>query len=148
MATARKEPEPGRCNNTALRKAGRHLTRFYDACMAGAGLRTTQYVILNLIADRGPMTMAKLAAMLTMDRATMGHNLRPLERDGLVEIRVGSTDRREREVMLSEHGRQREAEGRPLWLKAQKRFEQEFGAEDAKAMRRIMARIAAMELNA
>jgi DNA-binding MarR family transcriptional regulator len=71
-----------------------------------------------------------------------------LERDGLVEIRVGSTDRREREVTLSEHGRQREADGRPLWLKAQKRFEQEFGSEDAEAMRRIMARIAAMELNA
>ncbi|MDB5378182.1 MAG: marR family protein [Rubritepida sp.] len=148
MSPPRKDPEPGRCNNTALRKAGRHLTRFYDSCMAEVGLRTTQYAILNLLADRGPMTMARLAGLLTMDRATMGHNLRPLERDGLVEIRIGSTDRREREVSLSELGRQRETEGRPLWLKAQARFEQEFGAEDAKAMRRIMARIAAMELNA
>ncbi len=148
MTTASTDPEPPRCNNTALRKAGRHLTRFYDACMAEAGLRTTQYAILNLLADRGPMTMAGLAALLTMDRATMGHNLRPLERDGLVEIRIGRTDRREREVSLSEQGRQREAEGRPLWLKAQRRFERAFGAEDAKAMRRIMARIAAMELEA
>ncbi|WP_211877390.1 MarR family winged helix-turn-helix transcriptional regulator [Plastoroseomonas hellenica] len=147
MPASRKEAEPGRCNNTALRKAARHVTRFYDGCMAESGLRTTQYAILNLLADRGPMTMAALAGLLVMDRATMGHNLRPLERDGLITIEVGRSDRREREVSLTDFGRQREAEGKTLWLKAQRRFEQAFGAEDAKAMRRVMARIAAMELD-
>ncbi len=137
---------PGRCNNTAVRKAARHLTRFYDACMAETDLRTTQYSILNLLAGRGPTTMTTLAELLTMDRATMGHNLRPLERDGLVTIQVGREDRREREVALSDLGRQREAESKPYWLKAQAQFEKEFGVEDARAMRRIMARIAGMGL--
>lgn len=142
----RKEDAPGACNSTAIRKAARNLTRFYDACMATAGMRTTQYSILSLLAGRGPATMAVLADLLVMDRATIGHNLRPLERDGLVSIKVGRTDRREREVALSELGRQREKEGRPQWLKAQQQFEREFGPAEALAMRRIMARIAQMPL--
>ncbi|HWL86531.1 MAG TPA: MarR family winged helix-turn-helix transcriptional regulator [Polyangiaceae bacterium] len=137
---------PGVCNNTAVRRAARNLTRFYDACMAESNMRATQYSILNLLANKGPMTMAALAELLTMDRATIGHNLRPLERDGLVTIEVGRVDRREREVGLSGLGRQREKESKPYWLKAQKQFEKEFGAEDALAMRRLMARIAKMPL--
>lgn len=139
---------PGICNNTALRKAARRLTRFYDACMAETGLRATQYTILSFLAAKGPITMAALADLLSMDRATMGHNLRPLERDGLVTIEVGREDRREREVALSRLGVKTEAQSKPLWLKAQAHFEQEFGKEDALAMRRVMARIAVLELTA
>ena len=139
---------PGPCNNTAVRKAARHLTRFYDSCLAKVGLRGTQYSILNLLGQHGPTTMSTLAEKLTMDRATMGHNLRPLERDGLITISVGLVDRREREIALSDLGRLREAEGKRQWLKAQKHFEREFGAEDALAMRRVMQRIANMEFSA
>lgn len=145
MATSPTLPAPGRCNNTAVRKAARHLTRFYDSCLATVGLRGTQYSILNLLAQQGPTTMSVLAEKLTMDRATMGHNLRPLERDGLVTISVGTTDRREREIALSELGTVREAEGLKQWQKAQLHFEKEFGVDDALAMRRVMQRITMME---
>ncbi|ODP32168.1 MarR family winged helix-turn-helix transcriptional regulator [Pandoraea sp. ISTKB] len=139
-------PVPGVCNNTALRKAARHVTRFYDTCLADTGLRGTQYAILNLVATRGPSTIADLAETLVMDRATMGHNLRPLERDGLIAIRVGQRDRREREVTLTDEGMALEAEGKLAWNRAQKQFETLFGKEDALAMRRVMARIAALDL--
>jgi DNA-binding MarR family transcriptional regulator len=130
---SRQAMNPGICNNTALRKAARRLTRFYDACMAETGLRATT-------------TMAGLADLLSMDRATMGHNLRPLERDGLVTIQVGREDRREREVALSNAGAEVEAQSKPSWLKAQACFEKEFGKEDALAMRRLMVRIAQLDL--
>lgn len=146
MTTSTSDDTPGLCNNTAVRKAARHLTRFYDACMAPANLRTTQYAVLNVLVRQGPITIATLAELLTMDRATMGHNLRPLERDGLVTIKVARADRRAREVALSARGRRREAQCRPLWLQAQQQFEQEFGVEDALAMRRVMARITTMPL--
>jgi DNA-binding MarR family transcriptional regulator len=140
------KPQPGICNNTALRKAARHVTRFYDACLAETGLRGTQYAILNLLASRGPSTIAELAEALVMDRATMGHNLRPLERDGLIVIRVGQRDRREREVALSDQGAVLEAAGKVAWGRAQMHFEAAFGKDDALAMRRIMARISALDL--
>ena len=148
MTASRLPINPGICNNTALRKAARRLTRFYDACMADTGLRATQYTILSLLANRGPTTMAALADLLSMDRATMGHNLRPLERDGLVIIRVGREDRRKREVALSTVGANIEAQSKPYWLKAQASFEKEFGKQDALAMRRMMARITQLELDA
>jgi DNA-binding MarR family transcriptional regulator len=147
MTASRLATNPGVCNNTALRKAARRLTRFYDACMATTGLRATQYTILSLLATRGPTTMAALADLLSMDRATMGHNLRPLERDGLVTIQVGRQDRREREVALSNAGARKEAQSKPSWLKAQACFEKEFGKEDALAMRRLMIRISQLELS-
>jgi DNA-binding MarR family transcriptional regulator len=147
MAEPASAINPGVCNNTALRKAARRVTRFYDACMAETGLRATQYTILSLLASRGPTTMAVLADLLSMDRATMGHNLRPLERDGLITIRVGREDRREREVALSHAGRSTEAKSKPSWQKAQACFEQEFGRDDALAMRRLMARIAELDLS-
>jgi DNA-binding MarR family transcriptional regulator len=147
MTASRPTSNPGVCNNTALRKAARRLTRFYDACMAETGLRATQYTILSLLATRGPTTMAALADLLSMDRATMGHNLRPLERDGLVTIQVGREDRREREVALSTAGARMEAQSKPSWQNAQAHFENEFGKEDALAMRRLMVRIAQLELS-
>lgn len=82
-----------------------------------------------------------------MDRATMEHNLRPLESDGLVSIKVAREDRRAREIALTARGRRREAECRPHWLKAQRRFEKEFGVADALAMRRMMTRVATMSLD-
>jgi DNA-binding MarR family transcriptional regulator len=148
MSTSHPEITPGICNNTALRKAARRLTRFYDACMAQTGLRATQYTILSLLAAHGPTTMAKLADLLFMDRATMGHNLRPLERDGLVTIQIGRADRRDREIALSSLGARTEAQSKPAWQNAQVRFEKAFGKSDALAMRRMMVRIAHLELSA
>ncbi len=147
MTVSGEQVPPGVCNSTAIRKAARRLTRFYDACMADTELRTTQYTILNLLAARGSTTMAALADILSMDRATMGHNLRPLEREGLITIQVGRQDRREREITLSSLGVKREAQGKACWLKAQAKFEEAFGKDNALAMRRIMARIVALDLD-
>lgn len=136
------------CNCTSLRKAARHVTRFYDSCLAEVGLRGTQYAILHHLVADGAMAMGRLAEILSMDRATIGHNLRPLERDGLIVIKVGERDRREREVAVSAAGRQLEATARPHWIVAQEHFEREFGGGDATEMRALMARIVALDLPA
>jgi DNA-binding MarR family transcriptional regulator len=129
---------PGLCNCTKVRRAARHITRFYDACLSESGVRVTQYAILGHLKHRGPKTMLELADMMTMDRATVGHNLRPLERDGLVTIEVSKTDRRARIVSVTNAGLERIALGRPGWDRAQAEFETQFGVRDAAAMRRMM----------
>jgi DNA-binding MarR family transcriptional regulator len=132
------------CNATALRKASRRLTQLYDAGLEQCGLRSTQFTILAALADRArqPPTMAELAAELVMDRSALGHNLRPLEREGLVVLREGDEDRRQRYVVLSAKGRARFQEGIRLWRKAQDRFEQVFGRSEAAALRETLLRIA------
>jgi DNA-binding MarR family transcriptional regulator len=129
---------PGLCNCTKVRRAARHITRFYDACLSESGVRATQYAILGHLKHRGPKTMLELAHLMTMDRATVGHNLRPLERDGLVTIEVSKTDRRARIVSVTNAGLERIALGRPGWDRAQAEFETQFGVRDAAAMRRMM----------
>ncbi|REE68098.1 DNA-binding MarR family transcriptional regulator [Paenibacillus taihuensis] len=128
------------CNCTKIRRAQRHITRLYDTCLAesGAGVRATQFAILGLLKREGPKTMMELANMMTMDRATIGHNLRPLERDGLVRIEVSQSDRRARIVSVTDEGKKRIEIGRSGWERAQTEFEGLLGHEQAQSMRNMM----------
>jgi len=135
------------CNCAAIRQAARRVTRLYDQALAPAGLRITQYPILSWLAIAGPMTMNVLADRIVMDRATLGHNLRPLEAQGLVTMAAGQ-DRRSRVVALTEAGRQKLREARPAWNSAQKTFEAAFGPEDSAALRATMARLARLDFTA
>ena len=82
------------CNCTALRKATRRVSQLYDSALEPCGLRTTQRAILNHIVRAGTPPLGELAEALVMDRGALTHNLKPLERDGLVEISVDPDDRR------------------------------------------------------
>jgi DNA-binding MarR family transcriptional regulator len=53
------------------------------------------------------MTINALAAELVMDRTTLGRNILPLQRDGLIVIGSGKSDRRSKEVQLTRAGLQR-----------------------------------------
>src|SRR6202021_1263349 len=93
------------CNCTALRKATRRVSQLYDSALEPCGLRATQRTILSQIARTGSSAMGELAEALVMDRGALTHNLKPLERDGLVEIRPDPKDRRNRRVVLTATGR-------------------------------------------
>jgi DNA-binding MarR family transcriptional regulator len=133
----------GRCNNTALRKATRRVSQLYDSVLAPTGLRSTQRSILLNVARFGRPTMSDLAASLVLDRSALGHNLKPLERDGLIILEVDPHDRRSRLVALTEKGENKLRETVGLWNEAQQRFEKKFGVAKAKALREVLAMIAA-----
>jgi DNA-binding MarR family transcriptional regulator len=134
------------CNCAAIRQAARRVTRLYDQALAAYGLRITQYPILAWLAIEGPVTMNVLADRLVMDRATLGHNLRPLQAHGLVSLQAGK-DRRSRMVSLTDAGRRKLREARPAWTAAQRTFEAAFGMEEATALRATMARVARLEFD-
>ena len=64
-----------------------------------------------------------------MDRTTLTRNLKPLERDGLIQIEPGQ-DQRERMVKLTEAGRDRLAQAFPLWQQAQVQVVEALGQQD------------------
>ncbi len=132
------------CNATALRKASRRLTQLYDAALEPSGLRSTQYAILAHVERmRGdPPTMRELADALVIDRSALGHNLRPLERDGLLALVAGERDRRRRNVTLTPAGRAKVRAAKRLWRAAQERFEDVFGRPQAAELRATLLRIA------
>ncbi len=141
-------PQTGetRCNATAIRQAARHITRFYDAALAGTGLRGTQYTTLLFLSRQGPMTIGRLAEAMVMDRTTVGHLVKPLERDGLLHIAPDPNDRRSRQISVTDDGQQRVRDGFAAWEQAQRVFEAGFGTENAQRMRKMMAAIVATEL--
>jgi len=139
---------PAACNCLALRQAARHVTQFYDQFLAPTGLRSTQYSILARLQRNGAMTINALAAALVMDRTTLGRNILPLQRDGLIAVGPGKFDRRSKELQLTALGLARFRAARNGWREAQARFETAFGAKRAKAMRALLHDVATNERTA
>jgi DNA-binding MarR family transcriptional regulator len=110
------------CVCATLRRAARAITAAYDAALAPSGLRITQFSILRRLARLGPLPVTRLAAEAALDRSTMGRNLNPLERRGLVRIKVGNADQRERIAHLTAAGEAAIAAALPHWRKAQARI--------------------------
>jgi len=132
------------CNCLAIRQAARHITQFYDHCLAPAGLRATQYAIISWLRT-GPMSINALAAELVMDRTTLGRNILPLQRDGLIEVAPGRADRRRHELRLTDAGLARQRSAAVHWVAAQKRFNEVFGAERSTALRGLLHEVVAAE---
>jgi DNA-binding MarR family transcriptional regulator len=133
------------CTCGSLRKASRRISQFYDTALAPLGIKSTQYSILSEVARgsiEGPVTMRELATSMVMDRSTLGHNLKPLERDDLVTLRLSAHDRRKRYVELTRKGKSTLQRARRLWRQAEGRFEKIFGKEPAAELRAVLLSIA------
>jgi DNA-binding MarR family transcriptional regulator len=138
-------PKPEDCNCFAVRSAARHVSQFYDQFLAPIGLRTTQFSILAKLKERGPLTINTLAKVMVMDRTTLGRNILPLERDGLIQIGPIASDRRAKELHLTNAGEKRLQAARKAWSQAQAQFENSFGTKRAAELRAMLRSVAASE---
>ena len=125
----------GDCHCMALRRAARRISDMYDATLAPMGLRGTQFSILATLSASDGLSVNELADKLDLDRTTTGKNLRPLERDGLVAVRVSDTDGRSRAIALTAAGRRRLGTALPLWTQAQARYEATNGQRKTRKLR-------------
>lgn len=139
-------PNLADCNCLAVRQAARYITQFYDRYLAAAGLRTTQFGILTRLKRQGPMSINTLAAELVVDRTTLGRNIRPLERDGLIAIESDPSDRRSKILRLTKTGETRFQRAQEHWAQAQKRFERVYGGPQASQLRENLRALVASEL--
>ncbi|HEV2158821.1 MAG TPA: MarR family transcriptional regulator [Bradyrhizobium sp.] len=123
------------CNCSAMRKANRQISRFYDAHLEPVGLRITQFLTLAALNELGDAAVNALAEQLDIERTAMGKMVGFLERDGLVRIRPSPTDGRSRLIELTDAGRRLHDKAAPLWQRAQREFEQLNGAKNVAALR-------------
>jgi DNA-binding MarR family transcriptional regulator len=138
-------PQFQECNCLTIRQAARHVTQFYDQIFAPTGLRATQFAILSRLRWEGPMSINALAAMLVMDRTTLGRNILPLQRDGLIEVAASATDRRRHELRLTEAGLTRHRAAVECWEAAQKKFNTVFGDDRAAELRGLLREVIASD---
>ena len=92
------------------------------------------------------MTVNTLAAEMVMDRTTMGRNVRPLQRDGLITAVTDKTDRRRKKLVLTDVGLTRLTACYPCWNDAQAQFHAAFGPEPAAELRRLLHAVATSDL--
>jgi len=108
-------------------------------------LRVTQFSILAKLRRRGPLTINALAGDMVMDRTTLGRNIQPLEKDGLIRIEPAPSDRRAKELHLTKAGERRLQAGLEAWAKAQARFEASFGTKRTVELRMLMRAVVASQ---
>ena len=145
MSAADNLPKAEDCNCFAVRSAARHVSQFYDQFLTPIGLRTTQFSILAKLKRRGPLTINALAEEMVMDRTTLGRNILPLERDGLIRIEATISDRRAKELHLTKAGEKRLQVAHERWSEAQSRFETTFGPRRAAELRKMLRAAVASE---
>jgi len=92
------------------------------------------------------MTINALANEMVMDRTTLGRNVLPLQREGLIAIRRGPTDRRSKELHLTDAGAERLRAAVKAWGEAQRVFEEWFGHGRAADLRSELRAITASDL--
>lgn len=129
------------CTCSALRRAAREVSQLYDAHLAAAGLRVSQYSMLVVLKALERTTVNELARHLELDRTTTGKNLRPLQREGLVAVGRSAGDGRSREVTITPDGIARLAKAAPLWRSAKRRFDRANGRA---AVAELRARLKAL----
>ncbi|NDL63899.1 MarR family winged helix-turn-helix transcriptional regulator [Acerihabitans arboris] len=137
--------QPAVCHATALRKATRRMSQLYDAALAPIGLRSTQRSILRQINNAGELSMSELAEALVLDRSALNHNLKPLERDGLLTVAVAQEDKRGRVVRLTQAGHDKLQASHSLWQDAQRRFESIIPSSQVATLTATLALIASPE---
>jgi DNA-binding MarR family transcriptional regulator len=133
------------CTNSAIRRASRQLGQLYDAAMGDTGLKGTQFSLMSQIGLDGAPTLKALAETMVMDLSALGHTLKPLIRDGMVELVPDPRDRRVKRVRLTEMGAAKQADMLARWQVAQARFDQIFGAEKSLEIRKTLAVISSPE---
>lgn len=101
-----------------LRRVTRAVTQFYDSEMRQHGIRPTQGSILWSLMAKDTWNMAELSDWLGMERTTLVRNLRPLEREGFVQISGGGRGRLV-ELAITAKGRKLIEKLRPAWTAAQ-----------------------------
>ena|SRR5690348_11485834 len=123
------------CLCFATQRAARALARCFDEVLRPVGLTSGQFSLLMSLNQREPPSVGAVAALLGMDRTTLTANLKPLERDGLVESAVDTADRRGRLLVLTAAGSKKLKAALPIWTRTHEEIDERLAHADAPGLR-------------
>ncbi|MFZ6674653.1 MarR family winged helix-turn-helix transcriptional regulator [Undibacterium sp. Xuan67W] len=147
-ATSEQDNWSGRvCTATSLRLAARRLEQLYDGALAPLNLKATQLALIAEIhklvgADQQGPTLQDLATRLAIQLSALTHALRPLVRDGIVELRQDAQDRRTKHGVLTPFGKTLLSEAVVRWAAANDQVEFALGPASAASLRALADQVA------
>lgn len=129
--------KPQGCTNYRIRQLMRQVSQHYDAELARAGLRGTQYALMGHVIQLGPVRPGELARILKMDASTLSRNMKPLLEAGWLSQCPGP-DGRSRTVTITDTGREKWTEAREHWKRAQQHINRVLGEERVVALHTLI----------
>jgi DNA-binding MarR family transcriptional regulator len=123
-------------------RAARALARLFDEALRPAGITSGQFSMLMSLNRPEPPPMRPVAELLGMDRTTLSAALKPLEREGYVQVAPDPEDRRSRRLILTDKGRAVLAAAVPIWRKTHRDLEAVTPGVDCNDLRGALNNIA------
>jgi DNA-binding MarR family transcriptional regulator len=119
-----------------VQRAARALARRFDDALRPVGLTQGQFSLLMSLNRPEPPSIGEVSNLLALDRTTLTANLKPLQRRGLVKVKVDAADKRGRRLILTAAGRAVLIAAAPIWKRAHAQAErllQSSSADDVRA---------------
>jgi len=131
------------CLCFAAQRAARALARRFDEVLRPVGLTSGQFSLLMSLNRPEPASVGAIASLLGMDRTTLTANLKPLERDGLVDSIVDPADRRGRRLVLTAKGKRKLKAALPIWTRTHAEIDAMLAPDNGGGLRADLRSLAA-----
>ena len=103
------------CFGLNIQRAARVVAKKFDDAFRSLGINHWQFGLLMTIGWPNGLSVNELARALGVDRTTITANVKPLERAGLLTVRVDEEDNRSRRIELTEAGEEVLKQAFPIW---------------------------------
>ena len=134
------------CLNFSVRKASRVLNKIYDRHLQDTGLKCSQFTILRVIDHLEQTTSLQLIDIMVIDQTTLSRSLKPLIRDGLIEVTPGE-DRRYKLLSLTPQGKKSFKRASRAWQAAQEEIKSKLSGEQLDELLSVTDAVAHLEAN-
>ena len=122
------------CSGKNMWEAWGRTNALYTAWCAAAGQNQYRIFVLYALDAHEPTTQREIADSTGLSKQTVSTVMRALRAEGLVALRTGETDRREKNVYLTQKGKQYAAELLAPLHELERRVYDIMGAEWVKQM--------------
>jgi MarR family transcriptional regulator, transcriptional regulator for hemolysin len=126
-----------------LARSAKEVSHAFDRALADAGGSTPAWLILLALKTRDWETQAELARELGIERATLTHHLRALERDGLVTRERDPDNLRAQRMRLTAEGDAAFTRLREAAVRFDRRLRAGLGEDDLERLRELLGTLAA-----
>ncbi|MBP1850768.1 MarR family winged helix-turn-helix transcriptional regulator [Rhizobium halophytocola] len=121
----------------------RKLRARFDAIVAEKGLTLARARLLHSVSQTDAMTQRELAAVLDIETPTLVRLLDSMEQQGLIERRICETDRRIKQISLTEDGMVSAAKTNVLIADFRADMMRELSDKELATLRRLTQRMTA-----
>ncbi|MGO9699008.1 MAG: MarR family winged helix-turn-helix transcriptional regulator [Xanthobacteraceae bacterium] len=118
-----------------VQRAARALARRFDDALRPVGLTQGQFSLLMSLNRPQPPSIGEVSNLLVLDRTTLTANLKPLQRRGLVKVKVDAADKRGRRLILTAAGRAVLVAAAPIWKRTHAQTERLLRSSSADTVR-------------